>query len=983
MSNRRREPVSYRPFRTQPLLADGLLPVARPGGELETQAGQAFFSLARRFGEDLDKKAEQDGPLAGEQSGLVSAPSIAVEGGSPGQEADAVAVAGSKGSNDRAGQAMAYFRSRGLSQHAAAGIVGNLMAESRLNTAARNKGDGSDGSDSIGIGQWNGDRARALQSFAQNAGKAPTDFETQLAFVLHELDGSEKSAGQKLRSARTVEEATAAMIGYERPAGWSDANPRGGHNWSGRLSFANQFAGAPAQAATPPSFKVTGGGRPTGGNSAFDRAYDKAFTRTYLTKVDAEIRRTAGEVAEKYRDDPATMEKAFGALKGELKKNHIYPEIMADFDIGFDRLSSGYLEQARGRARDNQAKADLAQFRTDTENLATEQARKLAGFDPKDGVAADMIAADQAAIDAHFDQAAARGVIDLDDAQKAKSGFRRETALRYYEKQADAASADDVAAMRAEMAADFASGGLPGLDGEGWSDLDRKLAAMEKQKRGEANTAARKLRDRGDDMAGRLLQGVEINQGELTQLMLDSGNSAEGKAQMTETMAKISTGRAIRDLPLPEGRAYVEGLRKQYGDAPTESDARKLGFAEKSYLAKSKAIKDDPLTYAAQQSGQTVQPIDDTDANTLAQSMAARREQAINAARELGAPVSVFLPEEVKAMKAAVKTTDPQAFSQTMARFDEVAQMGGVEDVRRQFGDDAADAVQDWQGRLRYSSKEELAGWLKERADPKWTERVKPLASKGESEARKVEFQSLVQDFDDSWLSDPAAPVDGDTQRMFMNDFVQLAGERFASTQDAATARRQAVERMKSIWGVTSLFGERGGRLMAYPPEKFYPSIAGGQDWLGAQLAELAAQRNVEPEKLSLVADMRTKAAADRGELPGYLLSIIDPETGLDELAVDTKGSPLRVYFDTAKAAQDAKARATVAEDAKYDPWLVIGDDTFIGPFFPPWNPPTDSEMRRVRERAERIGGQKSKSRADRMAQKRQVRSILARQDQP
>lgn len=660
MSNRRREPVSYRPFRTQPLLADGLLPVVRPGGELETQVGEAFFSLARRFGEDLDKKAEHDGTLAGEQAGLATAPSISVQDGSPRQRVDAVAEAGSKGSNDRARQAMAYFRSRGLSQHAAAGIVGNLMAESRLNTSARNKGDGRDGRDSIGIGQWNGDRARALHSFAQNAGKAATDFETQLAFVLHELDGSEKSAGQRLRSARTVEEATAAMIGYERPAGWSDANPRGGHNWSGRLSFANQFAGAPAQSTAPSSISVSGGGRPTGGNSTFDRAYDKSFTRTYLTKVDAEIRRTTGALAEKYRDDPATMEKAFGALKGELKKEHIYPEIMADFDIGFDRMAGGYLEQARGRARDNQAKADLAQFRTDTESLATEQARKLAGFDPKDGVAADMIAADQAAIDAHFDQAAARGVIDADDAQKSKSGFRRETALRYYEKQADAASADDVAAMRAEMAADFADGGLPGLDGEGWGDLDRKLAAMEKQKRGEANTAAKKLRDRGDDMAGRLLQGVEVNQGELTQLMLDSGNSAQGKEQMAETMAKISAGRAIRDLPLADGRAYVEGLRKQYGDTPTESDARKLGFAATMYEQKRKALAADPVSWAEKNG--IVEPTghlaEATDADQIAGIVSARSATAAQAAQELGVTARFLKSGEARALAEKVKA-DP------------------------------------------------------------------------------------------------------------------------------------------------------------------------------------------------------------------------------------------------------------------------------------------------------------------------------------
>src|SRR5690606_8201616 len=53
----------------------------------------------------------------------------------------------------------------------------------------------------------------------------------------------ESTAGQALKAAKNVDEATAAFIGYERPAGWSAANPRGGHNFKGRLTFASQAAG--------------------------------------------------------------------------------------------------------------------------------------------------------------------------------------------------------------------------------------------------------------------------------------------------------------------------------------------------------------------------------------------------------------------------------------------------------------------------------------------------------------------------------------------------------------------------------------------------------------------------------------------------------------------------------------------------------------------------------------------------------------------
>lgn len=143
----------------------------------------------------------------------------------------------------RSSAAMSYFTSRGWTKEQAAGIVGNLIGESKLDTGARNPGDGSDGTDSIGIGQWNSDRARALKEFAAQNRADWRDFNIQLAFVDHELRTSESAAGNALKAAGTVDDATAAFAGYERPAGWSAANPRGAHNYKGRLTYAAQAAG--------------------------------------------------------------------------------------------------------------------------------------------------------------------------------------------------------------------------------------------------------------------------------------------------------------------------------------------------------------------------------------------------------------------------------------------------------------------------------------------------------------------------------------------------------------------------------------------------------------------------------------------------------------------------------------------------------------------------------------------------------------------
>lgn len=114
------------------------------------------------------------------------------------------------------------FAKEGFSPAQASGAVGGLIGESGkgLDPNTVNPGDGADGSDSIGVGQWNGDRAVALKRFATAQGKPWNDLDTQLRFAVSELNGTEKAAGDRLKAAGTVEEAAQAWLGYERPRGF-------------------------------------------------------------------------------------------------------------------------------------------------------------------------------------------------------------------------------------------------------------------------------------------------------------------------------------------------------------------------------------------------------------------------------------------------------------------------------------------------------------------------------------------------------------------------------------------------------------------------------------------------------------------------------------------------------------------------------------------------------------------------------------------
>lgn len=679
MANQRREPVSYRPFRTEPLLADGLLAVARPDGSLLERASAGLFNFAAAQGEIADRQAARAGALAGEQAALAGRPDANFAGGASGGGGNSgPPMKGSAAELAKHGKA--YLTSKyGVSNEFASGLLGQFAAESNFNTDAINRGDGADGSHSIGIGQWNGRRSQALRAFAASKGKPVNDFETQLDFAMHELNTTEKGVGRRLAAARSVEEATAAAVGFERPQGWTPQNPTGAHNFAGRLSAARSIYGtpvaaapgdvtasipataasvAPASAPAAAGLAVSGGTfRPTGTDTIRGRAYDEAGTKTYLQMVDTELRSTTQQVYEKYRDDPVALEKGLSELKGALKKDHIFPEIEADYEVGFDRLATSYLGQARENLARKVERQDLAAFTERTATLETDQQKMLADFDPANPNAADAIASAQSAIDAHYDDAVRRGVLDPDAAAKSKLESRRNTALAFYGKQADALDADGVKKMRTEMEADFKDGGIAGLDGEGYASLNAGLEKLEKSKRGEDKRGEADFRERGDKMALRLLAGVDVNPADLSQMMLDAGTAPNGKAVMQETFAKISAGRAIRDMSLPAAEQHVAGLARQYGKNPTDAELRTLAFAQKMVTDKRKAITTDSVSYAEQNGIVPETPFltDAASAEDMSVIMTARAKAAEQAATELGVPVRYLKAGEAAALGKTIR----------------------------------------------------------------------------------------------------------------------------------------------------------------------------------------------------------------------------------------------------------------------------------------------------------------------------------------
>jgi hypothetical protein len=147
-------------------------------------------------------------------------------------------------------RAFQHFIGKGWSPAQASGIVGNLLAENNgMDPGLANK------IGAYGIAQWL-DRRPALEKFARERGQPSNDFETQLAFIDHELATTESYAASQLRAAKTPRQAAAAFAHFERAEGYSRDNPTGIALWDKRAGNAEavhqQFADYPGTPGMAP-----------------------------------------------------------------------------------------------------------------------------------------------------------------------------------------------------------------------------------------------------------------------------------------------------------------------------------------------------------------------------------------------------------------------------------------------------------------------------------------------------------------------------------------------------------------------------------------------------------------------------------------------------------------------------------------------------------------------------------------------------------
>lgn len=125
---------------------------------------------------------------------------------------------------------------RGFNKAQAAALVGNMKQESEFRPGVVNPGEGAQG-----LLQWREGRLADLKNFASATGSNYTDPDTQLDFIVHEMEGPEAKSAASFLQSNNVQTANAALKKYIRYGDNSEGT---------RLENALSYAGGAAPSSS-------------------------------------------------------------------------------------------------------------------------------------------------------------------------------------------------------------------------------------------------------------------------------------------------------------------------------------------------------------------------------------------------------------------------------------------------------------------------------------------------------------------------------------------------------------------------------------------------------------------------------------------------------------------------------------------------------------------------------------------------------------
>jgi hypothetical protein len=131
---------------------------------------------------------------------------------------------------------------KGDAQLTASAIAGNYSVESWGFQDRFITGDKVGDQGSEGLAQWRGPRLIQLKEWSKANGMNHKDWRTQIAFTVHELKTTERTAWNRMEKAKTINQAVDGMLAFERPQGYKSKDATGSHQYEARLKKSMEFS---------------------------------------------------------------------------------------------------------------------------------------------------------------------------------------------------------------------------------------------------------------------------------------------------------------------------------------------------------------------------------------------------------------------------------------------------------------------------------------------------------------------------------------------------------------------------------------------------------------------------------------------------------------------------------------------------------------------------------------------------------------------
>lgn len=203
-------------------------------GASKSEVRQFFATQGAEIPRSMEQRQRQDVQRAETYQRRDAETRRAIQGAVQGSMEDAQESLQQRPRSEAVNVGRNVLSQRGWSPAAIAGILGNLQAESGFNTTIQ-----GDGGKAKGLAQWHPDR----RAEAARQGFDLTNINDAYAFIDWELNNTERAAGDRLRNARTAQEAADIFaLHFLRPRGAQTGDANQVHNINGRRQNANRFA---------------------------------------------------------------------------------------------------------------------------------------------------------------------------------------------------------------------------------------------------------------------------------------------------------------------------------------------------------------------------------------------------------------------------------------------------------------------------------------------------------------------------------------------------------------------------------------------------------------------------------------------------------------------------------------------------------------------------------------------------------------------